>query len=350
MKGRYYFSYFWEAFTIRIAQFYQQRVDHSTICDLCNHRCVISEGNRGLCGVRENRKGILYSLVYGKLIAQAVDPIEKKPLFHFLPGSFTYSIATVGCNFRCSNCQNWKISQLPQKTQFGWGREVSVEEIVSSAIANNCKSIAYTYTEPVVFLEYVIDSAKLTIDNKLKTVFVTNGYITPETLKTLAPYLHAANIDLKSFNDEFYRTYCGARLSPILESIKLHKQLGIWIEITTLIIPGLNDSEENLRNIAKFIRNLDPNIPWHVSRFYPSHKLIQIPPTSVFSLREARTIGLNEGLNYVYVGNLPGESESTCCHHCGELLIERYAYQVIKSELFRSRCPKCGQSIAGVWE
>jgi len=330
------------------ARFYEKLEGTLVQCRLCNHRCRIVEGARGICGVRENRGGVLYSLVYGKLVSQAVDPIKKKPLFHFLPGSSAYSIATVGCNFHCKNCQNWEISQSPKPQRPVMGREVSPEEVVESAKWRSCKSIAYTYTEPVIFMEYAYDTAKLAMENGLKNVFVTNGYITEETLRELAPHLHAANIDLKSFSDGFYREICGAHLQPVLDAINLCKQLGIWIEITTLVIPALNDSEENLAEIAKFIADVGVEIPWHVSGFYPAYQLIDLPPTPVETLRKARDIGLRAGLRYVYQGNVPGDGENTFCYRCGELLIERVGYRIVENRVIESACPRCGTIINGL--
>jgi pyruvate formate lyase activating enzyme len=278
-----------------------------------------------------------------------VDPIEKKPLFHFLPGSRAYSIATVGCNFSCLNCQNYDISQIPKPRKPVLGDEVTPEEIVEAAKSLNCKSIAYTYTEPTIFFEYAYETAKLAKKEGIKNVFVSNGYISEEALKMMAPYLDANNIDLKSFSDDFYRKVCGARLDPVLETIRLHKELGIWIEITTLIIPSLNDSEENFRKIAEFIKNLDECIPWHVTRFHPAYRLIDLPPTPVSILDKARNIGLEAGLKFVYQGNIPGKGENTYCPNCGKLLIERYGYVVKLNKITGSRCPYCGAHISGVW-
>lgn len=229
------------------------------------------------------------------------------------------------------------------------GEDVSPKEIVEAAKRMKCESIAYTYTEPVIFMEYAYDTAKLAAENEMKNVFVTNGYVAEEALTEVAPYLHGANIDLKSLSDEFYRENCGARLNPVLEAIKLHKKLGIWIEITTLIIPTLNDSEENLMRIAEFIRSVGVEIPWHVSRFSPAYQLIDLPPTPIETLRKAREIGLEAGLRYVYQGNVPGEGENTYCYDCNELLIERYGYRVTKNKISGSSCPNCGSETDGVW-
>ena len=336
---------------MREAMFYEKLDDNLVNCNLCSHRCSrIADSKRGICGVRENRGGKLYSLVYGKVVARSVDPIEKKPLFHFLPGSRSYSIATVGCNFRCDNCQNYDISQLPKVRGIIVGEDVSPEEIVLAAKLNNCASIAYTYSEPTIFFEYAYDIAKLASKEGIKNVFVTNGYITPEALREISPYLDAANIDLKSFSDDFYRKNCGALLEPVLDSIRLYKSLGIWTEITTLIIPTLNDSEEELRKIAEFIKNeVGEETPWHITQFHPTYKLIDLPKTPVTILRRAREIGLETGLRYVYEGNVPGETgENTYCHNCGKTLVQRFGYHIQENKIKNSACTYCGAKIDGV--
>jgi pyruvate formate lyase activating enzyme len=339
------------ASVLKEAMFYEKLEDELVNCDLCSHRCrKIADSKRGICGVRENRDGKFYSLVYGKVVARSIDPIEKKPLFNFLPGSRSYSIATVGCNFRCDNCQNYDISQMPKERGIIVGHDVSPEEIVSAAKVNNCESIAYTYTEPTIFFEYAYDTAKLAKKEGIKNVFVTNGYITSEALKKISPYLDAANIDLKSFKDNFYRKRCGARLKPVLDSIRLYKSLGIWIEITTLIIPTLNDSEEELRKIAELISEVGEDTPWHISQFYPTYKLITLPRTPVATLRKARKIGLEAGLKYVYEGNVPGENgENTYCPNCEKLLIHRFGYQIIENKIKNSTCTYCGAKIDGLY-
>ena len=329
--------------------FFKKLEENMVQCNLCSHHCIISKGKRGICGVRENRGGTLYSLVYGKLVSSHVDPVEKKPLFHFLPGSSVYSIATVGCNFRCKNCQNWEISQSSKPQNPIMGKERSPKEIVEAAKQSICENIAYTYTEPTIFMDYTFDTAKLAIKSNMNNIFVTNGYMTEEALKQMAPYLHAANIDLKSLSDKFYTDICGAHLEPILESIKLHKQLGIWIEVTTLVIPNLNDSEENLTQIAEFLSDLGEEIPWHVSRFYPAYKLIDLPSTPLGTLRRAKEIGEKAGLRYVYQGNVPGEGENTYCYSCGKLLIERDGYKIRAKQVIDSRCHRCGAKIDGIW-
>jgi len=336
---------------MREAMFYEKVDDNLVNCNLCSHRCSrIADSKRGICGVRENRDGKLYSLVYGRVAARSVDPIEKKPLFHFLPGSRSYSIATVGCNFRCDNCQNYDISQLPKERGIIVGQDVSPEEIVLAAKLSNCESIAYTYSEPTIFFEYAYDIAKLASKEGIKNVFVTNGYITPEALQEISPYLDAANIDLKSFSDDFYRKNCGARLEPVLDSIRFYKSLGIWTEITTLIIPSLNDSEEELRKIAEFIKNeVGEETPWHITQFHPTYKLIDLPRTPVTILRKAREIGLEAGLRYVYEGNVPGENgENTYCHNCGKLLIRRFGYSIQENKIKNSACTYCGTKIDGL--
>ena len=333
------------------AMFYDKLDGKLINCNLCCHRCSsIAVSRKGICGVRENIDGELYSLVYGRVVACAVDPIEKKPLFNFLPGSKSYSIATVGCNFRCDNCQNYDISQLPKDQNIIVGQEVLPEQIISLAKRSNCASIAYTYSEPTIFFEYAYDVARKAKKEGLKNIFVTNGYITPEALHEIAPYLDAANIDLKSFSDDFYRKSCGARLQSVLDSIKLYKSLGIWTEITTLIIPSLNDSEEELRKIAEFIKDLGADTPWHITQFHPTYKLIDLPRTPVNTLRRAREIGLEAGLRYVYEGNVPGESgENTYCHNCKKNLIHRFGYQIQNNKIKNSVCTYCGVKIDGIY-
>jgi len=330
--------------------FYEKLDEKEVRCFLCNHRCMIKNGKRGICFVRENREGTLYSLVYGKVISMNIDPIEKKPLFHFLPESTSFSIATVGCNFHCLHCQNFSISQYP-KEHGGEipGQYVSPEAIVEATLRYGCKSISYTYTEPTIFMEYAYDCAKLAHEKGIKNVFVSNGYTGPEATTTIAPYLDGNNIDLKG-DSEHYKKICGARLEPVLETIKLMKELGVWVEVTTLVIPDHNDSEEGLRNIAEFIKSVDPFIPWHVTQFYPTHKLTDKPRTPIKTLRRAREIGFEVGLKYVYEGNVPGEGgENTYCHNCKKLIIRRYGFSILENRIRNGKCSECGVEIKGVW-
>lgn len=329
--------------------FYEKLEDGKVICQLCPHYCLIGEGKRGICGVRENRQGKLYSLVYGKVVSLAIDPIEKKPLYHFYPGSDAFSLATVGCNMRCLNCQNYSISQLPRERGEIEGKDYTPESIVSQAKRSGCKSIAYTYTEPTIFFELAYDTSRLTQKELIKNIFVTNGYINKEALLKISPYLDAANVDLKSFSEDFYRKYCGGKLTPVLETLKLMKKMGIWLEVTTLIIPTLNDSEEELKRIAEFVVNLGPDTPWHLSRFYPTYKLNDLPFTPTETLHLARQIGLKTGLRYVYTGNVPGdEGENTYCYNCGRVLVQRYGYRIEKFYLEEGRCRFCQAKIDGV--
>ena len=332
------------------AMFYESTSENGVRCNLCNNRCKIKEGRRGICGVRENRGGKLYSLVYGKIIAEHIDPIEKKPLFNFLPGSRAFSIGTVGCNFHCKHCQNSDISQYPH--EHGGviiGHDRTPDQIVTAAKAAGCETIAYTYTEPTIFYEFAYDTAVLAQKEGIKNVFVSNGYMSSEAARQIAPYLDAINIDLKAFTDKFYKEVCGARLNPVLETILLMKELDVWVEVTTLIIPGLNDGEQELRDIARFVKSVGPEIPWHVSQFYPAYKLVDRPSTPVATLRRAREIGMEEGLHYVYEGNVPGEEgENTHCYACGAMLIERYGLTLTRNRLENGKCPECGAKIDGV--
>lgn len=333
------------------ALFYRQLDDEKVICELCPHLCTLKENQIGICGVRKNVLGKLYSLVYGKAIAVHIDPIEKKPIFHLAPGSRSFSMATVGCNFHCKFCQNHDISQVDQSQQTQPpGQIYSATELVAMAKKNSCISIAYTYTEPTVYFEYAYDTAKIAHEHGILNVFVTNGYINPEPLHLIKDYLDAANVDLKSFNDQFYRKFVGGKLAPVLDTLKLMKKFNIWVEVTTLLIPGENDSLEELKEIANFIKNeLGEETPWHISRFYPQYQLNDLPPSSVPSLMTAREIGMEQGLRYVYVGNVPGnEAENTFCYRCGKLLIERHGYQISQNNLLAGNCKYCGTKIDGL--
>lgn len=337
--------------TVKEALFYQQLDDNKVICELCPHFCKLNEDQIGICSVRKNISGNLYSLVYGKSIAVYVDPIEKKPLFHVTPGSRSFSMATAGCNFRCKFCQNSDISQVNRTINLDLiGQEITPNELVEMAVKNNCLSIAYTYTEPTIYFEYAYDTAKIAHEQGLLNVFVTNGYINPEPLKYIHQYLDAANVDLKSFNENFYNKLVGAKLSPVLDTLKLMKKLNIWIEVTTLIIPGENDSVDELKQIANFIKNdMGEETPWHISRFYPQYKLTDHPATPVSTLQKAYDIGKEFGLRYVYMGNVPGnQTENTLCYNCGEKIIDRIGYQIQKNNIKSGKCKFCGSKIDGV--
>ncbi|MCK4739691.1 MAG: AmmeMemoRadiSam system radical SAM enzyme [Deltaproteobacteria bacterium] len=321
----------------------------SVTCNLCCHRCKIAEGKRGICGVRENLGGTLVSLNYGTVIAQSIDPIEKKPLFHFQPGSTSSSVATVGCNLRCLHCQNYDISQMPKGGGKIKGTPTEPESVILRAATIGCKSMAYTYTEPTIFFEYAMDFARLAKEEGLKNVFVTNGFMTPECLDSLDGLLDGANVDLKSFSDDMYKKVCGARLKPVLDSIEHMLKLGIWVEITTLIIPTVNDSEKELREIARWIAKTDKRVPWHISAFHPAYKMMDIPSTPRETLTRAREIGLEEGLRYVYTGNVPGDKgESTYCYDCGKMIIKRYGYNIKSKAIKDSKCTYCSAVIDGV--
>jgi pyruvate formate lyase activating enzyme len=331
------------------AMLYEKRSASEVRCLLCNHRCLIEDGKSGVCRVRLNRGGTLYSLVYGKVVAENIDPIEKKPLFHVRPGTSSYSIATCGCNFRCLHCQNHEISQMPREAQRIVGFDLAPEEAVKRALGAGCSSISYTYTEPTIYFEYALDVAKLAREKGLLNVFVTNGYMTQEALAAFHPFLDAANVDLKAATDEFYRRICGARVEPVRESIRAMRRLGIWVEVTTLIIPGLNDDPEGLREIARFLLSVGPEVPWHVSAFHPTYRLTDRPRTPVDTLRRAREIGLKEGLRFVYSGNVPGEEgENTSCPACGEGLIRRFGFRVLENRIRQGRCPECGTAVEGL--
>lgn len=284
---------------------YQKLPDLKVKCDVCSHRCTIKDGLRGICGVRENQKGILYALNYGKTVASAIDPIEKKPLYHFLPGTKIYSFATVGCNFRCEWCQNFEIAQSPKPMKPVEGIEITPRQHVDKAMKYGCPSIAYTYSEPTIFLEYALDTMKLAHENGLKNVWVTNGFMTKETLDLIIPYLDAANVDYKGPNDGVYEKYCGGTAEPIMENLKYLKQAGVHLEVTTLVVPGVNDKYEQIEKIAKYIANeVGVDVPWHVSRFFPAWKMLDTEITPLRTLKMAKEIGEKAGLKYIHIGNV----------------------------------------------
>jgi pyruvate formate lyase activating enzyme len=333
---------------IREADLYEKLEAGKVHCFLCSHHCVISDGKFGVCNVRENKGGILCTHTYGRLIAQHIDPIEKKPLYHFLPGSSSFSIAAMGCNFQCGFCQNWQISQVKEAKDLGVNpQEVEPEDLVKQAKRSRSKSISYTYTEPTIFFEYAYAIGQLAKEEGLYNVFVTNGYMTEEMIRKIHPYLDAANIDLKSFSDDYYRGLCKGRLAPVLKSIETMKGLDIWVEVTTLVLPGQNDSEEELGKIAGFLAGIDPSIPWHISRFYPQYRMDHLESTPLKTLDRAYEIGKNAGLRYVYLGNV-GSGNNTFCYQCGKLLIERVGFSIKAYEIREGRCPDCQSPIDGV--
>jgi len=331
------------------ALLYDELPDQQVQCNLCAHRCKIKDGSRGICRVRENRDGKLFTLVYGNLISKNIDPIEKKPLYHFYPGSQAYSIATPGCNFRCEWCQNWQISQMPKVMNMPHGQRMLPDEIVNEASRNHCRSIAYTYTEPTIFFEYSLDTAKLAREADIKNIYVTNGFMTPESLEIISPYLDAANVDIKAFRDEPYRRLMGGRLEPVLESCRSMKSLGIWLEITTLIVPSVNDDPDELKELAKFIlEDLGPDTPWHLSRFFPHYKMRDRDPTHEDLLYDTKKMAERIGLNYIYIGNVFGNND-TNCKNCGNKLISRSGYSTRLIGLDASgQCKKCGVMLDGV--
>jgi len=335
-----------EVKALKEAMLYEAVEGDMVKCNLCARRCVIKEGQSGFCRVRKNINGKLYSLVYGKAVSAAVDPIEKKPLFHFHPGSSVMSIATVGCNFRCKFCDNWVISQEEEI----YGKNLPPSRVVELALKYNCQGISYTYTEPTIFFEYAYETAKIAKEKGLFNTFVTNGYMTPEAIKTIATYLDAATVDFKgSANPEFYRKISAVpSVEPIFESLMEMKRQGIFIEITNLIVPKYGDSMEDLRKLAKWIvDNLGPETPFHILRFHPDYQLIDVPSTPLETLIKAREIALEEGLHYVYIGNVPGhEGENTYCPNCGELLIERYGFTILNWKITSNgKCPNCGYKL-----
>jgi len=332
------------------ALLYEKLENRLLHCYLCGHQCKIADKKFGFCGVRQNIDGALYTHAYGKVIASHIDPIEKKPLYHFLPGSFSFSIATIGCNFHCGFCQNWEISQSSFRDgDHIAGEELAPQEIVEIAVKNKCKSISYTYTEPTIFFEYALETAKLAKGKGLSNNFVTNGYMSREALEMIKPYLDAANVDLKFFKESSYRDICQGRLQPVLDSIKIMRELGIWVEITTLIVPGENDSDEELRDIAEFIASVDKNTPWHVSRFHPDYRFTDRKPTAEATLEKAQDLGKSCGLNYVYAGNVSGWGNDTHCHSCKRLLIKREYFSVLEYNIKQGKCVYCNTVIPGVF-
>lgn len=350
-----------------IRSLYKELPKKSVKCLACRHYCVIGEGQTGICGVRQNVEGNLELLVYAHPSAVHVDPMEKKPLYHFHPGKEIFSIGTIGCNFGCEFCINWDISQASKEYRklalkgllapkdlkaeiSGVGYELKPKDVIKYCLKNDIKAIAFTYNEPSIFIEYAYDTSVLAKEHGISTVFVSNGYTSKEGVDMMEGYLDAVNIDLKSFRDSFYRDICKARLQPVLESIKYYHRKQIWLELTTLVIPGRNDSKEELKDIASFIAGIDKNIPWHISRFSPNYKMMDINETSKKKLLEGYNIGKEAGLNFVYVGNIFDKKlHSTYCPYCSNLLIERDWDYVNIRGLKNGKCSSCKKKIKGVW-
>ncbi|MEN6465018.1 MAG: AmmeMemoRadiSam system radical SAM enzyme [Syntrophaceae bacterium] len=331
------------------ASLYTRKEEGRTSCCLCSHRCNIAPGKFGICNVRENVEGTLYTHSYGLLIARHIDPVEKKPLYHFQPGSLSYSIAAAGCNFQCEFCQNWEISQIKEVKKLGLqSMKAEPRQIVEAALRSGCRSISYTYTEPTIFFEFARDTGVLAKEAALRNVFVTNGFMTGEALNEARSFLDAANVDLKSFRDDYYRKVCKGRLDPVLKSIAKMREHQVWVEVTTLIVPGLNDSDEELKDIAGFLAGLDVNIPWHISRFHPQYKMGGAESTPMETLNRAYRIGKEAGLRFVYQGNVIGKGNHTYCYNCDRLLIERSGFNVGRNETREGKCPGCNSPIAGL--
>ena len=321
-------------------------------CELCPFRCFLPEGSRGICRVRMNVAGKLRTLVYAQPVSVHVDPIEKKPVYHMLPGSRIFSIATVGCNLRCSFCQNWEISQCYPEEAMSSGQIMTPEQVVAAAIEANCNSIAYTYSEPTVFYEYVLDTARLAREKGLKNVLVSAGYINTKPLAQLAPYFDVIKIDLKGFNEKFYRDVVGGDIKYVLATLKELHELGVFTEVVNLVVPTLNDDMQEIARMCKWIYdNLGPDTPLFFTRFVPQYRLANLPATPVETLEEARKIAIATGLRYVYIGNMPGHpAENTYCPECGRVLVQRYGYAIMENNIKNGRCIFCSRKIPGVWE
>jgi pyruvate formate lyase activating enzyme len=331
------------------ADLFETGIEKQVICHLCAHQCQIRDGKTGICRVRKNIAGTLYSLNADRVIALHLDPIEKKPLYHFLPGSSSFSIAAMGCNFSCSFCQNHSISVVNEEQEIT-GETIAPEQLVQTALKKHAHSISYTYTEPTVFFELMLETARVAKQECIKNVMVTNGYMSQQALSKLAPFLDAANIDLKSFSDDFYKKYCSARLQPVLKTISAMKARGIWLEVTTLLIPGLNDDLTEIKHLIEFLVGVDEKIPWHVSRFFPQHRLLDIPPTAADSINGFLQMGAEMGLKFLYSGNLAADQWSdTYCSQCKKKLLQRIGYQTKVIGMQDGHCAFCGQSIPGVW-
>jgi pyruvate formate lyase activating enzyme len=327
-----------------------EKIPHKKVkCKLCPRECVVDDRERGYCGVRENYDGIYYSLVYSRPCTYHVDPIEKKPLFHFLPGTQAFSLATVGCNVDCQFCQNWQISQIrPEQAQ---NLDLPPQKIVDMTRQAGAPSIAYTYSEPVIFAEYMHDTAEIGNRNGIKSVMVSNGYIQEKPMRELCDVLSAVKIDLKAFTESYYRDIVAGELKPVLDILVLLKKLNMWTEIVYLVVPTLNDSDKEFTELNRWIKSeLGPDVPVHFTRFHPQYKLQNLPPTPVKTLERARDAALSEGLHYVYIGNVPGHSgEHTYCPNCGKILIKRQTFWILENRIQQGKCPDCQTPIPGIW-
>ena len=334
---------------VRDAMWFERLDDRIVRCELCPRECLVADVERGYCGVRENQGGDYKTLVYGALCSANIDPIEKKPLYHYLPGTTAFSVATAGCNIECKFCQNWEISQVRPEQLSSY--EVPPAELVQIASSRNSPTIAYTYSEPVVFYEYMHDTAALGRESRVGSVIISNGYIKEEPLRQLCRYLTGVKIDLKAFTEEFYQQHCAGRLAPVLETLEVLADIGIHTEIVVLVIPTLNDSEVEIRNMAQWIKeHMSADVPVHFSRFHPVYRMLNLPPTPVATLERARQVAMDVGLRYVYLGNVPfHEGGHTYCPSCGELLIRRVGYNVEVVSLVNGACGKCGTAIPGIW-
>lgn len=336
---------------MREAAFWENDGGSRVRCRLCFHECSVAEGAAGFCGVRRNEGGRLVTLVDDNVVSLSLDPVEKKPLFHFLPGTGTLSLGTLGCNFACSFCQNFRISRQPADTgRFRAGSQVTPESLTACAVSRGIRSISFTYNEPTVFYELLAPTADLALERGLRTVMVTNGGMSERCLQALSGRVTAANVDLKSWNPDFYRKICSGRRDVVLENLRAMRSFGWWLEVTTLLIPGLNDSEAELRAIAGFIRDeLGAGTPWHVSAFFPTYRMLDRPATPPETVHQACVWGREEGLNFVYGGNVSrSEDERTLCPSCGALCIARRGYRLLNG--FDGACPKCGETLPGIWQ
>ncbi|MEQ8224648.1 MAG: AmmeMemoRadiSam system radical SAM enzyme [Candidatus Eremiobacterota bacterium] len=332
------------------AMYYEKKEKQKVLCKLCPNECSIKNHKRGDCNTRENMDGILKSLVYSRASSVHIDPVEKKPLFHYLPGTKSFSLGTAGCNFTCKFCQNWEISQFkPEEVDSIY---LSPEDVIKTAQKEHCATVSCTYNEPIIFYEYLYKIARTGKDRGIKTVMISNGYINEKPMKELCRYLGGIKIDLKAFSDKFYSDICGGELEPVLNTLKLLKSEGMWFEIVVLIIPSLNDSITEIKSMATWIKNnIGPDVPLHFSRFHPVYKIKNLPSTPVKTLEHAREIALKTGLHYVYIGNVPGHAgENTYCPGCKKLLIQRVGFEIIKNSLKDGKCPSCSYRIAGIWK